>query len=110
MITGVGQVGRTGHYWHSKGLEIEIPLPPLQSVESITYLSGGDTIRMSPSDYVVAGIGDRWKARIRHVIGWPSADYVTEAVVVTFVAGYGDSGMTYPRHPHRDHREGSGAL
>ena len=32
------------HYWHSKGLEIEIPLPPLQSVESITYLSGGDTI------------------------------------------------------------------
>ena len=22
-------------------------------------------------------------------LGWPSADYVTEAVVVTFVAGYG---------------------
>lgn len=69
--------------------EIEIPLPPLQEIMSITYLSGGETLTLDPADYVVAGIGDRWKARIRHVTGWPSADYVTEAVVVTFVAGYG---------------------
>ena len=29
--------------------EIEIPLPPLQSVESITYLSGGDMVTMDPA-------------------------------------------------------------
>ena len=29
--------------------EIEIPLPPLQSVESITYLSGGVAVTMDPA-------------------------------------------------------------
>ena len=52
---------------------------------------------MSPNDYVVAGIGDRHKARIRHVSGWPSADYVTEAITITFRAGYGDSWNDVPQ-------------
>ena len=51
---------------------------------------------MDPSEYIVAGIGDRYKARIRHVTGWPSADYVTEAVMVTFRCGYGDSWNDVP--------------
>ena len=80
----------------TRNTEIEIPLPPLQSVESITYLIGGVAVTMDPADYIVAGIGDRQKARIRHVTGWPSADYVNEAVVVTFVAGYGDSWNDVP--------------
>lgn len=76
--------------------EIEIPLPPLQAVTSITYLSGGDEVTLDSSEYTVAGVGDRHRARIRPVSAWPSTDDVLEAVTIEFRCGYGDSWNDVP--------------
>ena len=42
--------------------------------------------------------------------GWPSADYVTEAVVVTFVAATATAGTTCPRASARRSSRGAGAI
>lgn len=77
-------------------LEIEIPLPPLQEVTSIAYITGGVEAVLDPSEYRVAGVGDRHRARIRPVTAWPATDDVLEAISITFVAGYGDSWNDVP--------------
>lgn len=64
---------------------IDVPLPTLQSVTSITYVdANGATQVLSSGLYRVSGQritpGDA---------GWPSTDDVTGAVTVRFVAGYG---------------------
>lgn len=91
---------RSSFVWRSdfcpKMLEIELPLPPLQSVTSIEYTSGGVLETLDPSVYQVSGVGDRNKARLRPAVSWPTTDDVHEAIVVTFVAGYGDSWNDVP--------------
>lgn len=80
-----------------KRLEIEIPLPPLRSVDSIKYIdTGGVEQTLDVDEYTVAGVGDRHRARIRPVTAWPSTDDVMEAVTVRFTAGYGDSWNDVP--------------
>lgn len=91
---------RPGFIWRGEfcptHLEIELPLPPLQSVTSITYLSGGVEETLDTSAYQVAGIGDRNKARLRPAVSWPTTDDIADAVMITFVAGYGDSWNDVP--------------
>jgi hypothetical protein len=82
--------------WYPREYEIEIPLPPLQSVDSITYVSGGLEVMMNASEYTVAGVDDRHKARLRPVTAWPGTDDVLEAVIVSFTCGYGDSWNDVP--------------
>jgi uncharacterized phiE125 gp8 family phage protein len=75
---------------------IELPLPPLQSVTSITYIdANGDTQTLSESAYQVSGIGGSQRGCISPAYGerWPSIRDVPEAVTVRFVAGYGDDGV-----------------
>lgn len=64
---------------------IDVPLPVLQSVTSVSYVdANGDPQTMDSADYRVSGQtitpGDD---------GWPATDNVTGAVTVRFVAGYG---------------------
>jgi uncharacterized phiE125 gp8 family phage protein len=79
-----------------KRLEIELPLPPLQSVQSITYVVDDNEIELDPAAYQVIGAGGRNKARIRPIVSWPGSSDVSEAVRVRFVCGYGDSWNDVP--------------
>ena len=73
--------------------EIEVPLPPLQSVDSITYTAmDGATATLDPADYSVGGVGDDEPAIIWPVEAWPKLGANREAVSVTFTAGYGAPG------------------
>ena len=74
--------------------EIELPLPPCQSVGSISYIDdNGDGQTLSTDDYQAYGLGDQIPARIRPAFGksWPSTRHVPDAVTVRFTAGYGDA-------------------
>lgn len=72
---------------------VSVPLPPLQSVTSITYLdAAGDEQTLEVAAYHVDGIGDSERATIRPARGrsWPSTWEYPGAVAITFVAGYGE--------------------
>ena len=72
---------------------ITLPLPPCQEVTSVTYLDGtGDQKTLSPSAYVVRGLGDPDGATIHRAAGstWPGTWDFPGAVSVTFTAGYGE--------------------
>jgi uncharacterized phiE125 gp8 family phage protein len=76
--------------------EILIPLPPLQDINSITYIDGtGTMVTLDDADYdiiqdqrpfIVSAYG---KAR-------PSARLQPISVTIEFVAGYGDAGSDVP--------------
>lgn len=69
--------------------EIALPLPPLQSVESVTYYdTDGVQQTLSPSAYEVC---DGAAARLVLVNGetWPANAVRARAVEITFVCGYG---------------------
>jgi len=79
--------------------EITVPLPPCQSVTSITYADpDGATQTLDPSEYQVIGLYDADPARIRPAFGkaWPSCRTVAEGIAITFVAGFGDDPEDVP--------------
>lgn len=72
---------------------IEIPLPPLQEIVSLTYInSDGDTVTMVEDDDYRLRLGARPYITTISDGVWPSSGGVT----VTFLAGYGDDGDTVP--------------
>jgi uncharacterized phiE125 gp8 family phage protein len=71
---------------------IEIALPPIQSVDSITYVDAdGNTQTLATDAYRLTGVG-AWLTEIAPAFGtsWPATRCEREAVKVTFTAGYGD--------------------
>lgn len=77
--------------------EIAVPRPPLQSVTTIQYVDdNGTTQTLDASAYLVAL--NRKPGRITPAYNtvWPVARNVTEAVTVTYVAGYGDDPSDVP--------------
>lgn len=69
---------------------IDVPLPPLRSISSITYLDSNNVSQtLAASKYQVDRNG-QWRARIKPAYGetWPSTYDVWNAVTVRFVAGY----------------------
>lgn len=97
-ITGrqalTAQWRRTLDRWPACG-EIQVPLPPLQSVESITYLdTSGDWQTLDTNDYVVetfsgprAGFG---RISLAYGKSWPSTLDQAGSIRIDFTAGYGD--------------------
>jgi uncharacterized phiE125 gp8 family phage protein len=71
---------------------IEVPLPPLQSVASVTYEARDGSIKTlaAGTDYRVDTYSE--PGRIVPVASWPRTADVPSAVVVEFVAGFGDAG------------------
>lgn len=76
--------------------EIELRMPPVSTVVSITYVdSDGDSQTLSSSVYET----DLASAPARIVLGegqsWPEAACVPNAVTVTFTAGYADGDLPF---------------
>jgi uncharacterized phiE125 gp8 family phage protein len=82
-----------------QGDRLEIPMPPLQSVTSITYVDqdeASDTV--SSDDYVVDTDGEPGRVVLKSSATWPSVTLrVANGVAVRFVAGYGDAASDVPQ-------------
>ena len=77
---------------------IEPPLPPLQSVASISYIdTEGSPQTLNPSTYDIDNVSE--PGRIVSSIGnqWPSTSIAINAVSVTFIAGYVDAASVPPQ-------------
>lgn len=72
------------------GCEFKIPLPPLQSVESITYLdTNGDEQTLATSVYAVDIASEPGVVSLKYGQVWPSTLSQRNAVTVAFTCGYG---------------------
>jgi len=68
--------------------QITVPLPPLQTVESIKYQNDANVqTTLDPSEYVVDALSE--PGLIFPVDAWPSTYFTPNAVVIRFTAGYG---------------------
>ena len=75
--------GRTGY-------EIFVPLPPLQSVDSITYYDQNGVLQtLDPSAYIVDNISEPARITPAPNTTWPPTQNRINAVNVTFTCGYG---------------------
>ncbi len=78
---------------------IELPLPPLQQVLSVTYVDPtGATQTLSDQAFRVTGVGSYSRARISPALGtqWPVTARVPDAVSITFRAGFGNAPTDVP--------------
>lgn len=76
--------------------EIEVPLPPLQEIVSVSYLDGeGEFVELDPDQYEVLQ-GQRPVIVPAHGTNWPSVPRRPGAVTIEFVAGYGDDAEDVP--------------
>lgn len=77
---------------------IGIALPPVLSIEAITYVDdAGADQTLNPSNYRVAGAG-AWLTEVYPAYGltWPAVRWQKEAIGVEFKAGYGDTADDVP--------------
>lgn len=78
---------------------IELPLPPLQAVETIQFVDPAGVLQtMAPSTYSVSGVGAACKAEVAPARGtwWPTVRDQREAIVIRFRCGYGDTPADVP--------------
>ena len=77
--------------------DIVIPISPLQSVSSITYVdSASDTQTWSSALYTVDTSSDMGRVRPIYNEDFPDSRGYAQDVVVTFIAGYGDASSDVP--------------
>lgn len=76
--------------WPSKSY-IKIPMPPLQSVTSITYTDkDGISAVFASSNYIVDTASEPGQIFLKYDKSWPAVDLqVINGLVIRFVAGYG---------------------
>ena len=78
--------------------EITIPLPPLQSIDSIKYYDQGGTLQiLDPSLYLVDSVTEPARITPAPDTAWPSTQNRINAVEVHFTAGYDDTGELLPQ-------------
>ena len=83
--------------WPGKGV-IYLPRPPLQSVTSITYTDkDGNSDTVSSADYLVDTAARPGRIVLKGTASWPAVTLrESNAIVVRFVAGYGDAASDVP--------------
>lgn len=70
---------------------IEIPRPPLRSIDGITYKVGGNPLALDSSQYNFSTSGLFGKVNRATNVIWPTGlDVSDEAVAIDFTAGFGD--------------------
>lgn len=77
---------------------IILPLPPVQSIASFTYLNTNETpVTMnSGTDYIADFLSNPARVTPPFSQMWPVAQVIINAVKVQFVAGYGATGAAVP--------------
>lgn len=80
------------------GDEIELPLPPLQSVSSVKYTPNGSSQQtFDAGNYIVDTASEPGRIVLKSDKSWPGDTLEAAAgVEVTFVCGYGDAGADVP--------------
>ena len=77
--------------------DIVLPISPLQSVTSITYVdTNDDTQTWSSALYTVDTASDVGRVRPIYNEDYPESRGYAQDVIVTFVAGYGDAASDVP--------------
>jgi uncharacterized phiE125 gp8 family phage protein len=67
-----------------------VPMPPLSSVSSITYIdTAGDSQTLASSVYTTDTDSEPGRIFLAEDQSWPTTNARRQAVTVTFVAGYG---------------------
>lgn len=83
-------------FQHIRADAIQLLYPPIQSVDSITYVdANGDTQTIDPGDYQV-NVGTPGSVSPASGKSWPTPANLPDSVRVTFKAGYGDSATDVP--------------
>lgn len=83
--------------------QIELDRPPLLSTTTaggfgITYFdSDGTSTTMPSSDYRVVNSGHKGRVTPAFGASWPSTRYQTDAVTITYKAGYGTTAASVPK-------------
>lgn len=81
---------------------ILLPVSPMQSITSITYTDiGGDSQTVATSVYDSDTASAIPRIFLKDGQSWPSSQSITNAVIVTFVAGYGDGLADVPEEARR---------
>ncbi|MBV2138568.1 MAG: phage head-tail connector protein [Candidatus Thiodiazotropha sp. (ex Ctena orbiculata)] len=76
---------------------IELPMPPLKSVESITYVDpDGNTQTLGVSVYRVDIKSTPGRVTLADGQSWPDILPVASSIVIEFIAGYGNEGGDVP--------------
>lgn len=76
---------------------IDVPRPPLQSIGAIEYVdTNGDSQTLAAANYRVDARREPGRITPAFEEDWPSTRKVTNAVTVTFDAGYGDAASDVP--------------
>lgn len=89
------------------GDEIVLPLPTLQTTESIKYReydweTGDDWTTMSLDDYITSITGMLGKIVLAYGASWPSfTEYPVDAVAIEFKCGYGTATSDVPENIRR---------
>lgn len=89
----LNQFPRRGHCYSGRSDAITVPLPPLQTVDSVVYIdSAGVSQTLDTTKYTVLD-RETLPSQIVPSFGnqWPTTQAVPNAVTVSFTAGYGDS-------------------
>jgi uncharacterized phiE125 gp8 family phage protein len=78
---------------------IDLPRPPLQSVESIKYIdTAGKVQTLAPGDYVAdASSNEIGRVALAWNRFWPVTRCSINSVVIQFTAGYGDASEDVPQ-------------
>lgn len=78
--------------------EITIPLPPLQTIDSIKYYDHAGVFQtLDPSLYLVDDVSEPARVTPSYGTTWPTAQNRANAVEVRFTAGYDDMGELLPQ-------------
>jgi uncharacterized phiE125 gp8 family phage protein len=77
-------------------LRIVMPLPPIQSISSISYLDpNGVATVVDPASYQLVQ-GQRPYLLPAYGFAWPAVNTRANAITITFIAGYGSAGLNVP--------------
>lgn len=94
LITQTVEV-KLDRFWGAWALDL--PLPPLQEVVSITYLDEDGTLQtLDPATYRVSTHRRPGRVWLASGAAWPATKDEREAVTITYKAGFGDDASAVP--------------
>ncbi|MDR3450740.1 MAG: head-tail connector protein [Alphaproteobacteria bacterium] len=99
--------GASEHYWDGMrqgpvtALDqvnyISLPKAPLQSVTSVNYYDNADNATLwNAGNYFVDSVREPGRLALRLGAVWPVPSRLSNGIVITYVAGYGNDGTSVP--------------